>query len=76
MTNYNAFILGLHLIVAILYLLLANLKGEYLYILYFGSESLFFGLGLIFALSCLDKTYTYLHIAFVWVRGLIYILHY
>jgi hypothetical protein len=73
MKNLNSFVLALHLISATLYLLIANFIQLELHFFYFVSESLFCGLAILYAQR---NVYSYIHAAFIWLRGLIYALHY
>jgi hypothetical protein len=74
--DLNGKILVLHLIVATLYLILSNYYTNYLYILYYGSESFIACLAIFAAINCANKYYSYIHIFFYGFRGLIYLLHF
>lgn len=74
MKKLNSFVLALHLIVATLYLLIANFTQTDLSIFYFGSESFVCGLAIYAATKSENKMYSYIHSAFIWLRGLIYVL--
>lgn len=76
MKKLNSFVLALHLMSATLYILLANYIQQPLYFYYFVSEALFGGLAILYAIGSKNKWFSYLHIAFIWLRGLIYALHY